>query len=68
MKFWDPVMTKLGPGNVIGMLVDGSGILVSIRREDLIGKVCTGPCLNTIVKWSEVEMKSLPQLVPDGER
>ncbi len=56
MKFMDRVMTAMGPGNVIGRITDGSGLLVTIKREDVIGKQCLGPCLNLAVKWSQIEV------------
>lgn len=50
MKFMDRVMTQSGPGLVIGNLT-GGGTLVAIRREDLVGLSCRGPCLNMMMGW-----------------
>lgn len=68
MKFMDRVMTVMGPGNVIGRMMDGSGLLVAIRREDLVGKQCLGPCLNLGVKWGQIEADGEHESAKEGAK
>lgn len=47
MKFFDMILTTAGPGYVIARTNGGrTGVVAAIRREDLVGMACRGPCVN----------------------
>ena len=53
MKFLDTVSTPYGKGMLISQ--DGQGkLLVVIKKKDLVGKSCNGPCINVWIDQEDV--------------
>lgn len=63
MKFWDRVLTVFGPGNLVAM-GEGGLALVAIRKQDVVGLVCLGPCLNVLTRL--IDAGAAPDQKGDG--
>jgi len=54
VKWMDTIVTTAGPGVAVAQMAVGGGVLVCIRRADVRGRNCGGPCLNVEARWCAV--------------
>lgn len=54
MKYMDKIETNLGPGMAVAKMIGGK-LLVSIAKDHIRGRNCSGPCLNVAMKWCEAK-------------